>query len=635
MSSVRSLAAAALVSVVLTVLLYGSALDLPFYSDDLLQVPWQRATTLLDTWREVGPYGDYQPLHFSLWRVLYLLAGDLQPRLLHSLNLAAHALCGTLVALVAVRLLGGRPLAAPLAAALFVTFPFASDAVPWAAAFCYPLSTALAVGSLLTYLRARQSDSRAWHLLAAVLAGLAGFAHEGAVVAGCVALLAEWTVCRRRHGRVSRWPLAHLGAAAVPLLAGALIRPQGAALHGLVWPDVGLSIAYAVQALVFPVAPAAQIVCRAGVSPALAVMGVGLPVLAAAAWTSRRRARLGPLLLATGWWALWSVPPLLTLRFDWLSDAPRTFYWAAVGAALLWTVVLDRLQAAVAPHPRRTLRTAALSALVVLCLLPAGWFVLSRMDLHQQVGDLLWDVVESAQGQRSLLLVNLPARITPPGRLYPLGHEGLIPLPPRVGADDLVVAHGGQPGVAFDRAWGPVQPVLPYAVQLLGQTLAAEDLRTAGRVMLVSYQSRTMTLREAGAVLPPGSESGAAQARFGQYLSLLSVSCRRVDGGRVALSTRWQVTGVLEGTPTIFAHLLGSDGALLAQADGDPLRGLYPLSWWQVGEVVLDQRVFEDAPEGAASVALGVWDPAEGARWAAVGPGGQPLPHDAVVCAVP
>lgn len=635
MSSVRSLVAATLVSVVLTVLLYGSALDLPFYSDDLLQVPWQRATPLLDTWREVGPYGDYQPLHFSLWRVLYLLAGDLQPRLLHSLNLAAHALCGTLVALLALQLCAGGPVVAPLAAALFVTFPFASDALPWAAAFCYPLSTALAVGSLLAYLCARQSDSRAWHLLAALLTGLAGFAHEGAVVAGAVALLAEWTVCRRRYGRVSRWPLAHLGAATVPLLAGALIRPQRVALHGLVWPDVVLSAAYAVQALVFPVAPAAQIVSRAGLAPALAVMGVGLPVLAAAVRTARRRARLGPLLLAIGWWGLWSVPPLLTLRFDWLSDAPRTFYWAAAGVALVWAIALDGLRPVAASHPKKALRAVALSALVALCLLPAGWFVLGRMDLRRQVGALLWDAVEAAQGQRPLLLVNLPARITPPGRFYPLGHEGIIPLPPRVGADDLVVAHGGQPGAALDRAWGPVQPVLPYAVQLLGQTLAAEDLRTARRVVLVSYQARSMALREAGAVLPPGSESGAAQARFGQHLSLLSVSCPRVDGGRVALSTRWQATGVLEGAPTLFAHLLGSDGTLLAQADGDPLQGLYPLSWWQVGEAVHDERVFEDIPEGVTTVALGVWDPADGARWPAVGPGGQPLPHDAVVCAVP
>ena len=619
--NLKPIAAAALVSVALTLLLYGSALSLPLYSDDLLQVPWVERTPLPDLWHTAGPYRDYRPLHFTLWKALYLLTGDLRPALLHGLNLAGHALCGTLVSLLATRW-DKRPwLIAPLAAAFFVTFPFACDAVPWAIAFSYPLTTALALGALLAYLRARESGSLPSHLLAVMLTGLAGFAHEGGVVVGVLILLAEFTVCRDDHRRVSRWPLAHLVASALPLLAATLARPQGTALHGLAWPDAFYNAAYALQALAFPVAPLAELLARAGLDPALATVLVAVGV--ALLWTraSRTQWNRAPTTLALGWWAAWCLPPLLTLRFAWLRDAPRTFYPAAVGVALLWT----------GASRARWNRVPTALALALLCLLPAGWFVAGRMALHHQVGDLLWEVVAASENDGAVLVVNLPSRVTPSGRLYPLGHEGIIPLPREVGASDLVAAHTGQTSAAFERAWGLVLPPLPYAIRPLGAPLTPDDLRAAGRVFLVTYQPDGMRLEEAGTVLPP-QETEPAVARFGEGILLLSASCTRTSPDRVTLSTHWQTIEPIEGLPTIFAHLLGPDSTLLAQADGDPLRGLYPFPLWQPGEVIHDVRGFEGIPAGEAAVALGVWDPAAGMRWAATDPDGHPLPDDAFRC---
>jgi len=262
----------------------------------------------------------------------------------------------------------------------------------------------------------------------------------------------------------------------------------------------------------------------------------------------------------------------------------------------------------------------------------AGWFVGGRMALRREVGDLLWEVVAAAQGDGPLLVVNLPSRITPPTRLYPLGHEGIIPLPARVGATDLVAAHTGGGGAAFERAWGPVLPVLPYTVQPLGQVLTPDDLRDAGRVALVVYRPDGVGLEEAGAVLP--DIEGEPLVTFGEVLSLLSASCARTGPKRVALVTRWTALGPVGGMPTLFAHLVGADGVLLAQADGDPLRGLYPFSLWRPGEVVRDVRVFVGVPPGPTTVALGVWDPATGLRWKAAGSEGGPLVDDTFRCVV-
>ena len=612
---------AAAVSLGLTLVLYGGALQLPFYSDDLLQVPWVEGASLPQPWRSVGPYRDYRPLHFSLWRLVYLAMGDLQPAPLHALNLAGHALCGTLVGLLAARWARDPRMAAALAAALFTAFPFAFDAVPWAIGLSYPLAVALGLGALLVYLRARERGGWPAHLAAVAMTMLAGFAHEGAVVVGGFVLWAELVVVEQ-EGRFSPWPVAHLVASAVPLATAALVRPQGTELHGLAWPDLGLNAAFALQALAFPVAPLAEALGGGWLALAL----VAVPVVAAAVFVVHRSVGWRPVALALGWWAIWSIPPLVTLRFDWLRDAPRTLYPAAAGVALLW--------AGVGTAPRRRPALAAGLA-VLLGLLPAGWFVAGRMALLQQVGDVMWDVVDLAPQDPPLLVVNLPARITPPERFYPLGHEGVIPmpLPPRVDAGDLVAAHTGEPDAAFERAWGPVLPPLPYRVDPLGQPLAPEDLVAAAQVALVEYSAGSMELSQAGAVTRTGTAADPV-ARFGNGLLLLSATCSRTGAGEVNLTTRWRVEAPIEGFPTVFAHLIGSDGELLAQADGDPLRGLYPLNQWEPDQIVEDARAFEGDLEESVIVSLGVWDPATGLRWPAVDAEGQPLVDDAFRCVV-
>ncbi|MGB9594304.1 MAG: hypothetical protein ACPL7R_09235, partial [Anaerolineae bacterium] len=140
--------AAALTAFAVTAALYRHAIGLPFYSDDLLQILWVRATPLLDFWRSVSPYGDYRPLQFSLWKALQVL-GLLQPAPAHALNLLAHALCGALVGALAARHAERSAAVAALAAALFAAFPFAVDAVAWASSFSYPLALALALGGVL------------------------------------------------------------------------------------------------------------------------------------------------------------------------------------------------------------------------------------------------------------------------------------------------------------------------------------------------------------------------------------------------------------------------------------------------------------------------------------------------------
>jgi hypothetical protein len=68
---------------------------------------------------------------------------------------------------------------------------------------------------------------------------------------------------------------------------------------------------------------------------------------------------------------------------------------------------------------------------------------------------------------------------------------------------------------------------------------------------------------------------------------------------------------------TVFLHLRDESGNLVAQADGPPLDGWYPTSWWTAGEWISDTHTFAlpvETPPGVYRLVAGLYDPATGAR---------------------
>ena len=79
------------------------------------------------------------------------------------------------------------------------------------------------------------------------------------------------------------------------------------------------------------------------------------------------------------------------------------------------------------------------------------------------------------------------------------------------------------------------------------------------------------------------------------------------------LTLYWRAERSPEADYTTFVHLLAGadgDGEPLAQADGPPQGGLYPTSWWEAGDEVVDVSpivVPVDAGEGAHSILVGLY----------------------------
>ena len=628
--------ASGLVALAITGLLYGDALTLPLFSDDLVQIPWLESISWRELWSSPSPYGYYRPLWYTLWRVWGGLAGGLHPPGLHLLNLVAHFAAAWLTGLLAAAWMrptapspalphegrGKSTITACIATALFVAFPFSRQAVAWPGALYNPLVSAMTAGALLAYDRGRQGHGTRWIGLALLLATLAPFNYEAGLLVGPLVVLAEgvgWL--QQRWPRHSRWPLAFASLFLATLVIWRTVRGTGVTVFGLNPSDLWCNAGYLVQSLIYPTAPLAQrLVTWWGLDPELSLWLVALPALALLVWSGLRWKR-GMFWLGAVWFALFALPPLVSMEADWFALAPRFLYMTAVGVSLVWTAAVSGWLARLRPP----WRTAAAVVLLVPLLTPAAVFARDGIRLYKMAGESIWDAVEATTREQPLLLVNLPMRITPRSRTYPLGFEGITPLPARVTAEGLVYVHTRLYDAAEAVAFGIVAVDEPpdYTYQLFGQLAGWEELVAASAraraVYLTRYEPERIYLVEAGGLPSPTRGGAGGGVLFGDRVSLLDAACTCDEAGQVRLTAYWRAEAAVEADVTVFAHLLGPEGALVAQADGYPLLGMLPFWLWEPGEVVRDVRHFDPVPPGEYTVRLGMWELATGERWPAAG----------------
>jgi hypothetical protein len=621
--------ASGLVALALTALLYGDTLTLPLFSDDLVQIPWLESISWGELWTSPSPYGYYRPVWYSLWRVWGMLFGGLHPLGLHLLNVLAHFAASWLAGLLAAAWVSSTEkdkerapsISACLATMLFVVFPFARQAVAWPGAVYNPLVSAMAAGAVLAYDRGRQGYGTRWISLALLLAALSALTYEAGLLVGIIVALAElvgW-LQRRWQRRLSLWPLAFIALFGVTTLIWQAMRGAGATGFGLNPTDLGHNAAFLVQGAIYPIAPLPQwATIWVTYSAEAGLWLVALPALALLAWSGLLWNR-GAFLLGAGWFALFAVAPLVTMEADWFMLAPRFLYMTAAGMALMWAAALSPWLARLRAH----WRTVTFGVLIVL-LIPAGLFVKDGVRLYRMAGEPIWDTAKAVEYNRPLLLVNLPLRITPQSRVYPLGFEGVTPLPARITAAGLVYAHTGIPNAAEAVSFGVVapEPLPEYSVQLHGDPVGWQELAEAARqahaVYLTRYEPERITLVEAGAVgvdAPPGEPL----AHFAEHIVLLDATATCDESGQVHLTALWRAESAIETDATVFAHLLNAENALVAQADGYPLLGMQPFWVWKPNEVVRDVRHFAPAASGDYTVRLGLWEPASGEHWSAEG----------------
>ena len=95
----------------------------------------------------------------------------------------------------------------------------------------------------------------------------------------------------------------------------------------------------------------------------------------------------------------------------------------------------------------------------------------------------------------------------------------------------------------------------------------------------------------------------------------------QVQGTRVRLT--WYAPQKLDADYAVFVHAL-RDGASVAQHDGDPASGQYPMSQWRPGDMVIDEHVLSGAWDAKRDqVVVGLYRRDTGERLPVVDAAGQ------------
>ncbi len=633
----------------LSLFLYIDSLSLPFFEDDVIHIRWlSRLSSPFSPFITADGVPAYRPLGKTILKLWYLLLGRHDAAWLRFLNISMHNLDIALVAALAFRLDRSRwrYVTAGLAAMLFAVLPFAYQAIPWINVFFYPLNSLLQLLMVLFYWEARTRRSNSLLVLALALCALSPFEIEYGLMSSGLLLAVEIVLLLQKRQKAIWFSGPLLGLAFnIGFLIAWQFVPKNAYQFGPPTLERMMQIAfYLLQGITYPASPLVlPLMNRFALNDLSSIAIVGLPLLILAVGLLTYRRKWPLLVMSLLWFALLNLPGFITLTFDYFINSPRLLYPVGPAMAWLWagffTSLLD-----FGRQRKSRLVIAGATALVVLIVIGMNIdFVHTRMVHYHIVEDSvhqLGAVAREAPTDDELLMVNMPAWITPPDRVFALGNNGIQFIPFYTTLNDFVFAVNDQDHPTRAIQFHNVRTQQPYFYGMHGQRVEwdklRENLATTGEVYLTQYTPERISLAFAGRATDVDWEGDAQEDKvttFDDRLGLI-LADHKVEGDTLELTLEWQLQAAIAEDLTVFVHLYGPDGQLVAQADGYPLRGLSPFWLWEPGRTLRDQRSLTwpaDAPVGNYTVAVGVYDSATGDRLPAVDASGEPLPDNAAV----
>lgn len=630
-------------SILITIVTYGSAIQLPFFFDDFVHLPFVDSHSPLEIWQTAAGLGYYRPLAFAIWKSMYLVLGYHSAVGQHLLNLLLHVLNGLLVALFVHHLWSATDsrfdswLRRFLSATLFLLYPFSYQAIPWVGSISHPLVTAIILLSLISYMQMRKSGRRTWGAMSLALAFLAPFAHESGVLVGPLIGLIELTPTVRsesvRRGlmRAAAWSLPALIWLPIWWLA-----PKGINSSGLILNNGEALLqnsTYFVQGIAYPFSwLGGWLHDTLGVNDISAAIGLSLVTLISAALIQWHSAAGRRTWLPWGWCALTSGLAIFFLPFDYVINGPRLLLLASVGIALLWSDVILRIIKRGQSMLQRRVNVALAVSLCLMLLLQNYSFIRDRMILYEIGGSVIRQVSAATtaanESEQVAIFVNLPAWLAPPQATYAIGHEGIEFLPGYVPHHAIVSVNTGKVATLDAIRYEPIRPEMPYFYGLRG---APPDwprlLEAGGQVFVASYYPEQVLIQPAGILRPP-LRADAPSTLFDETIELLDADATINEEG-LQVNLTWQVQTPPESHVTVFVHVLDGSGQLIAQADGDPLAGAYPFFQWTPGSITEDIRLLELSASNL-SLRVGLYDRLTGERLTATASDGTSWPDNAV-----
>jgi hypothetical protein len=234
-------------------------------------------------------------------------------------------------------------------------------------------------------------------------------------------------------------------------------------------------------------------------------------------------------------------------------------------------------------------------------------------------------------------LVNLLNNEDTPAQIvvvFPADHAATLaertrhPVVPLVLGDDLSP-------MALQAALGAVLP--PGG--LIDVILVNQEMTGLARQVRITLEQRLYRLDEAetfGAlernrfvVGPEDAPLEPIGARFEGGIELVAggVLGDLLPGEPLPLAFDWRATQPVDDSLAMFAHLVHSQGGLVAQRDAVPGNGLFPVESWEPDELVRDQFALPLPPElqaGEYELQIGIYNYTTGQRYSVVEPEAGP-----------
>lgn len=170
------------------------------------------------------------------------------------------------------------------------------------------------------------------------------------------------------------------------------------------------------------------------------------------------------------------------------------------------------------------------------------------------------------------------------------------------------------PGEAVWSMAHRLPPIIRQATDLAPR-LAAE-----GTLLEVAHLEQVWDIPTGGPVARRYDQPQPAHpltANFNDQLQLLGYDNLSLTNDQVTIQLYWQTLSPIDRRLVRFGQFIGPTGQLHGQQDSWPLNGRYPVDLWQPGEIVVETVAFPlnpDRPAGPATLHVGFYDPATGAR---------------------
>lgn len=190
---------------------------------------------------------------------------------------------------------------------------------------------------------------------------------------------------------------------------------------------------------------------------------------------------------------------------------------------------------------------------------------------------------------------------------YPSGELGLVTVDVPAGAHEVTVRFGVTPA----RTAGGFISLLSLALWLALVWWRARDCRSL-LVTAIAVAALAVALALNGLGLgqriwtPP-----SVQASVEDVAVLLAAESEMLpEQDAVGVTLTWLAQRDAGQDYKVFVHLLGPDGSVIAQHDGDPVDGFTPVTRWRSGEIIRDLHIVPlppDLPPGDYSLRAGLY----------------------------